>query len=188
MKKWIAILTALVMMLTAASAALADDGMLRPGDQGDEVKALQEKLIELEYLEGEANGTYDEATEAAVLWFQEDHYLLRTGIADDTTRRLIMEETAHAMKDPWAEDYEVYTEEAVDGAAYESFATMMPAAGMAYSNSAAKAGAMSGWEDFNTDEFTHFETNRFLSTLTSRCPPSRRTWTPPPMPSSAAGC
>ena len=44
MKKWIAILTALVMMLTAASAALADDGILRPGDQGDEVKALQEKL------------------------------------------------------------------------------------------------------------------------------------------------
>ena len=169
MKKWIAILTALVMVLTAASAALADDGILRPGDQGDEVKALQEKLIELEYLEGEATGTYDEATEAAVLWFQEDHYLLRTGIADGTTRRLIMEETGHANKNPWGDDYEVCTEEAADGAVYESYAaaTAMPAAGMAYSNSAAKTGAVNGWDDFNTDEFTHFETNRFLSTLTS---------------------
>ena len=167
MKKWIAILSALVMILTAASAALADDGILRPGDRGDEVKALQEKLIELEYLEGEATGIYDEATETAVLRFQEDHYLLRTGLADETTRRLIMEETEHAVKnDPW-DVYEVYTEEMADGAAYESYMAPIPAAGMAYSTSALKSGAVNEWDDFNTDEFTHFESNRFLSTLTS---------------------
>ena len=56
MKKWIAILMTVMMLLTAAAAALADDGILRPGDRGEEVKKLQEKLIELEYLEGEATG------------------------------------------------------------------------------------------------------------------------------------
>ena len=52
MKKWIAILMTVMMVLTAATGALADDGILRPGDQGEEVTELQRKLIELEYLKG----------------------------------------------------------------------------------------------------------------------------------------
>ena len=67
MKKTTAIVLTVIMLLTAVSAAFADDGILRPGDRGEEVRQLQEKLIELEYLEGEATGVYDEATEAAVV-------------------------------------------------------------------------------------------------------------------------
>ena len=67
MKKLMAALLAAMMLLTlAVTAALAEDGILRPGDSGDEVAAIQRKLIELEYMEGEATGEYDEATEAAV--------------------------------------------------------------------------------------------------------------------------
>ena len=42
MKKWIAMLTALIMLLSkAAATALADDGILRPGDRGEEVTRIQ---------------------------------------------------------------------------------------------------------------------------------------------------
>ena len=106
MRKWIAILMTVMMVLTAAAGALADDGILRPGDQGEEVKGLQRKLIELEYLEGEATGVYDEATEEAVRRFQQDHWLLVTGMADNITRRLLETETVHAQE--IRRDYDVY--------------------------------------------------------------------------------
>ena len=167
MKKTTAIVLTAIMLLTAVSAAFADDGILRPGDRGEEVRQLQEKLIELEYLEGEATGVYDEATEAAVVWFQRDHYLLVTGMADNTTRRLIGEETDHAQIRDERYDYDVVYEEA--GAMYDAgmpAMTMMPAAGGLVSNSAAK-GTWEEWPEFSTNEYSHIESNRFLSTLTS---------------------
>ena len=172
MKKIIAILAAAVMLLTAASAALADDGILRPGDRGEDVAALQRKLIELEYLEGEATGEYDEATEKAVLRFQQDHYLLETGMADSVTRRLIEAETKHADRSPWGEPGVYTEEEAADGALYEAnmpapMMTAMP--GGVYSGAAkySNAGFGNAWPEFSTDEYSHIESNRFLSTLTS---------------------
>ena len=162
MKRWIAILTAVIMVLTAASAALADDGILRPGDQGEEVKKIQQKLIELEYLQGEATGVFDEATEAAVRRFQRDHSLLETGMVDNITRRLLEEEKEHARES--RPEYDVY-EDTEEGALYESYA--MPMAGGLVSNSGAKTGAWEAWPEFNTDEYSHIESNRFLSTMTS---------------------
>ena len=164
MKKWIAILMTVMMVLTAASAALADDGILRPDDQGEEVTKIQQKLIELEYLEGEATGTFDEATEAAVRWFQQDHWLLVTGMADNVTRRLIETETEHARETRW--DTEVY-EEAEAGADYDSYAMPLMTAAPAAGNGAMKSYAAESWPEFNTDEYSHIESNRFLSTLTS---------------------
>ncbi len=167
MKKMTAILTAAILLLTIASAALADDGILRPGDQGEEVTKIQQKLIELEYLKGEPTGTYDEKTEEAVRWFQRDHNLLETGMTDTVTRRLIEFETVHARENRW--DYDVY-EETEAGAVYDGYAmplmTAMPAAGYV-SNSAAKASVWEEWPAFSTDEYSHIESNRFLSTLTS---------------------
>ncbi len=164
MKKWIAILLTLVMAFTVAAAALAEDGMLRPGDKGEEVTRLQEKLIELQYMDGEATGVYDEATEKAVLWFQEDHYLLRTGIADEITRRMIEEETEPAAQ----YDYNSYDvcEEAEAGAMY-SMATSAPVGGVYSVKGAVNSYAAPGEPAFNTDEYTMFESNRFLSTRTS---------------------
>ena len=169
MKKITAILLTVIMLLTAASAAFADDGILRPGDRGEEVKKLQEKLIELEYLEGEATGIYDEATETAVRWFQQEHYLLVTGLADNVTRGMIGSETEHARK---REERDYWETEACEeaGAVYDAYSmpmmTMMPAAGGLASNSASKAG-WGDWPEFNTNEYNHIESNRFLSTLTS---------------------
>ena len=166
MKKITAILLTVIMLLTAASAAFADDGILRPGDRGEEVKKLQEKLIELEYLEGEATGIYDEATETAVRWFQQEHYLLVTGLADNVTRGMIGSETEHARK---REERDYWEMEACEeaGAVYDVYSMpMMPAAGGLASNSASKAG-WGDWPEFNTNEYNHIESNRFLSTLTS---------------------
>ncbi len=159
MKKWIAFLISLMMVLTAASAALADDGILRPGDRGEDVTKIQQKLIELEYLEGEASGTYDEATEAAVRWFQRDHFLLETGMADNVTRRLLETETEHARD---YSDYNVYEETEAGAVMYDSY--YAPAPGL-YTNS--KSNAWEAWPEFSTDEYSHIESNRFLSTRTS---------------------
>ena len=163
MRKWIAMLAAAVMVLAAVSAALADGGILRPGDTGDEVRKLQEKLIELEYMEGEADGIYGESTEAAVLRFQRSHSLLETGMADGVTRRILAAETEHAADDTemWAMMEDVCAEtgswSAFNGTVYAAksaaAATGMP--------------APAAWEGFNTDEYSHFESNRFLSTLTA---------------------
>ena len=50
MKRTVSILLVLVMCLVSlASAAFADDGMLRQGDSGEEVLKLQERLAELGY-------------------------------------------------------------------------------------------------------------------------------------------
>ncbi len=165
LKKMIAMLTAVLMILAAASAALADDGILRPGDTGDEVKHIQEKLIELEYLKGEATGVYDEATEEAVRWFQREHSLLQTGMADEVTRRILEAETAHvsARTDWWG----IFTDEeyAEAGAVYESAAANYMAKGAVMTTGSPVPAA--GWDWFNTDEYTRIESNRFLSTLTS---------------------
>jgi len=164
MKKLTAILMAVMMLLVlAATAALAEDGILRPGDQGEEVTRIQQKLIELEYLEGNATGIYDEATEEAVRKFQRLNGLLVTGEADSVTRRVLETATRHAgdyAGSYWGDDYE----EA--GAVYESTAMAMGGMGMAaksYANN-----GMNNWPaEFSTNEYNHFESNRFLSTLTS---------------------
>ena len=172
MKKWIAMLTAVLMVLTAVSAALADDGILRPGDQGEAVKQIQLKLIELEYMEGEATGIYDERTEEAVRWFQQDHSLLETGMADNITRRLLEAETEHARVNQW-ENYDLFTEETEAGAVYDSYAmpcataSAMPAPGYTGNGAAKSFGVWEEWPAFSTDEYSHIESNRFLSTKTS---------------------
>ena len=164
MKKWIAILMTVMMVLTAAAGALADDGILRPGDRGEEVTKIQQKLIELEYLEGEATGIYDEATEAAVRRFQQDHWLLVTGMADNTTRRLLETETTHAPEYGRYED--VYEESEAGAMVYDSY---MPLSTSMYApnSKSAMGSAYEEWPAWNTDEYSHIESNRFLSTLTS---------------------
>lgn len=62
---------------------------LRPGATGTAVKNLQYALYELKYYDGNITGTYDSATENAVMVFQEQNGLSIDGIAgQDTQRRL----------------------------------------------------------------------------------------------------
>ncbi len=87
---------ALLLMLLAclAGAALSEEavpvefGTLKPGDQTDDVAALQEKLKEAGYL-SEVTGTYDEETQAAVLAVQQAYGLEETGLADVETQEVI---------------------------------------------------------------------------------------------------
>ncbi len=58
---------------------------LRVGDSGDQVRRLQERLIQRRYLTGYANNYFDESTRAAVFNFQRDSQLYATGEADANT-------------------------------------------------------------------------------------------------------
>ena len=99
MKKTTAIVLTVIMLLTAVSAAFADDGILRPGDQGEEVKQLQEKLIYLDLMDPAGmTGVYDTLTAETVRVFQEQHQLRPSGIANIYTQ-LCLDEVVAAKRD-----------------------------------------------------------------------------------------
>ena len=54
-------------------------------DKTDTVMEIQNRLIELGFYEGEANGNYDTATAQAIKDFQLVQFMPETGIADDET-------------------------------------------------------------------------------------------------------
>ena len=60
------------------------------GDIGDDVKALQERLKALGYLEGEADGNFGSKTEQAIRKFQQAKSIKVTGKADEETVKQIM--------------------------------------------------------------------------------------------------
>lgn len=68
---------------------LSDDGILRPGDEGEPVAALQEALADLGFYTGAGEGLFDEATEEAVRLFQRDYRLAVDGKAGPRTLDLI---------------------------------------------------------------------------------------------------
>lgn len=61
----------------------------RRGDRNTDVTVIQERLIELGYLIGPADGAFGEKTESAVLLFQKANALVETGIVDVLTRRVL---------------------------------------------------------------------------------------------------
>jgi peptidoglycan hydrolase-like protein with peptidoglycan-binding domain len=73
---------------------ISDDGVLRPGDEGDAVQALQENLGILGYFAGPLDGLYDDETEGAVRLFQRDYRLGIDGKAGPQTLGLIDEVVA----------------------------------------------------------------------------------------------
>ena len=87
MKRLIAILLVLAAMCPAALAQT-----LKLDDTGSEVSALQQRLVDLAYLNGKVDGIYGKRTVAAVKLFQEMHGLEITGRADDETQALIFSE------------------------------------------------------------------------------------------------
>ena len=97
MKKITAILTALLLLVSGIAAAAGEESeILRRGDTGEQVRQIQIRLIELGYLEEEASGVFDEATEAALIRFQADHGLLKTGMGDRTTIAILETTTQKA--------------------------------------------------------------------------------------------
>ncbi len=68
---------------------LSDDGILRPGDEGEDVEALQNDLATLGYLAGTIDGKYGSQTAAAVSAFQTDYLLTIDGRAGPQTLGLM---------------------------------------------------------------------------------------------------
>lgn len=64
---------------------------LQVGDRGDQVRAMQEKLIAYGYLTGEADGAYGNQTRRAVEAFQYQHGLSVDGIAGRRTLTVLYE-------------------------------------------------------------------------------------------------
>ena len=63
--------------------------LVRKGDKGENVKAVQEKLLELGYLTGTADGDFGKKSEAAVSEFQQENSLEVTGMADSITQYVL---------------------------------------------------------------------------------------------------
>ena len=162
MKRFAAMILAALMILTIAAAAAGEENRIwQKGDTGEKVIWIQQRLKDLEYLDREPTGEFDAETEEALRNFQRDNGLLRTGMADEVTMR-VLETATRTVSDL---QREVYTEvEYEEGAVYDSYA--MPSATAAYAPVANKSMGIERIE-WNTDEYTHFDSNRFLSTQTS---------------------
>ena len=77
------------------------------GDIGDDVKALQERLKALGYLEGEADGNFGSKTEQAIRKFQQAKSIKVTGKADaETVKQIMGNEPAAAQPEQPAENAE----------------------------------------------------------------------------------
>ncbi len=164
MKKITAIILAALMVLSIAAAAMGEENKIwQAGDQGEKVSWIQERLKELEYLDREPTGIFDEATAEALKLFQQDHSLLKTGMADNTTMKMLetVTEKRSDLMSKW-----IYEEDCC----YEAAAA--PTAAMKLVSATPAAGAMgtTAWNgpiDWNTEEYTVFESNRFLSAATN---------------------
>ena len=170
MKRLTAVILAVLMVLTVAAGAMGEENRVwKMGDSGEKVTWIQTRLKELEYLDRDPDGVFDEETEKALREFQWDQGLMKTGMADSVTMKAL--ETATVTKTELAArrlvealfDVE-YEEAATEAASYSgkfavnAYATSMPSASM--------AGGMGDFS-WNTEEYTTFESNRFLSVLTS---------------------
>lgn len=78
MKRFLAVLTILVLCLSASAETLS------VGSRSDEVKAVQQRLVETGYLSGGADGIYGEKTAKAVKLFQYLNGMEQTGKVDET--------------------------------------------------------------------------------------------------------
>jgi len=126
MKKWIAAILAMLFLVSCAFAempdlttytdeelaslaqAVADEqkargieeerATLQQGSKGEEVRQLQQRLIELNYLSGGADGDFGGKTRSAIELFQKEAGIDVTGIADPATQKAIYADDAPIAK------------------------------------------------------------------------------------------
>lgn len=74
-------------------------GNLSKGSKGEAVTAMQKRLKQLGYFEGEASGTFDAVTRTAVIAFQKDNKLTADGVVGDKTMNKMFDpEAKHARE------------------------------------------------------------------------------------------
>lgn len=100
----------------AAEASSAQYESLEKGSKGDAVKALQQRLIELNYLSGSADGDFGGKTKSAVELFQKEAGLTVTGVADSATQEALFADSAPKAKVYLTIDYKAMSR---DPDAYE---------------------------------------------------------------------
>ena len=164
MRKLTALILVLALAIGAVSGVLAEENKIwKKGDTGEKVTWIQARLKELEYLEKDPTGTFDDDTEQALTCFQQNQGLLVTGMADAVTMKALGTAERHAGDYVRYDVYEDYEYEAAESGAYYAAvpaSTAMPAMG-AMKNTSAKA------DSWNTDEYTRFVSNGFQSVATS---------------------
>ena len=148
----------------AQAGALAEPhpyaGVLAAGDEGDAVLALQTRLAELGYLSGTPTGQYDAVTSDAVKAFQNANGLPADGVCDQATWDLLFSDAAVAG--PGAVNSAVNGELDANATALPDMAWEL---GFAPSGSVSVLSAGVPMEDFNTNEYSSFTENRFMSVV-----------------------
>lgn len=81
-------------LLFGGTAASGSYSKLERGSSGSKVKTLQYALYELKYYDGNITGQYDEATENAVMLFQDCNGLDIDGVAGQMTQQLLYSSNA----------------------------------------------------------------------------------------------
>ncbi len=100
MRRLIPWLLILCLVTPLASVLASDTGTsLSLGSRGNEVKALQQRLIALKLLTGKADGIYGQQTRQAVISFQQHlqangYPVVPNGTADEETLRLLQDDDA----------------------------------------------------------------------------------------------
>ncbi len=79
MNRYIASLLAVCLLCAVLPQHAAAATVLEIGSRGANVTKVQQRLIKFGYLDGEADGRYGEATQAAVRWFQRNNGLTADG-------------------------------------------------------------------------------------------------------------
>ena len=79
-----------ICFLSVIPAFAYESTTLFNGSKGDEVRELQQALIDLGYLKGTADGIFGNKTEIAVRKFQKANKLSVDGLAGSSTRQLIL--------------------------------------------------------------------------------------------------
>ncbi len=167
----LSILLALLLALPCVGALAEQPAISRIcklNDQGEDVRQIQERLIALGYLEGEAGGVFDSATEKALLDFQSTNSLLKTGMADAITLGVLFSDSA-LEKDywskRWADDYDeeyAVVEEAAETGAYVYYAAepSMAAAPMPMATAMPRS--------FSTEEYGYTAETGYTSAQTTQ--------------------
>jgi peptidoglycan hydrolase-like protein with peptidoglycan-binding domain len=105
MKRLVALLLALTMFAACMPAFAEEDGAIRYADRGDQVIKLQERLIQLGFLTGEADGQYGKKTQSAVLSF---HKLLLARAGGDPSKATGRSISAEDLEVLYADPFSFY--------------------------------------------------------------------------------
>lgn len=87
---------------TSPTPKVNQNTYLRKGNSGAQVKQMQERLIALGYLLGSSTSTFDEATEAGVIRFQDRHTSYSDGVAGPDTLNALYSSSARKTTSPAA--------------------------------------------------------------------------------------